>query len=103
MKTTHRLGRNVSALLFSLAATFPLASLAPVSHAEDAIGETVTIRNDGDNTYYEFRVNGELVEIKVQPKVGKPYYLVPDANDDQNLMRRDNPDITVPKWVIFRW
>ena len=26
--------------------------------AAEPVGETVTIRNDGDNTYYEFRING---------------------------------------------
>ncbi|WP_028292201.1 DUF2782 domain-containing protein [Oceanobacter kriegii] len=103
MKTNNRLARNARTLLFSLACCLPLATVVMPAHAAGSTEETVTIRNDGDNTYYEFRVNGELVEIKVQPKVGKPYYLVPSPDDDQNLMRRDNPDVVVPKWVIFRW
>ena len=71
--------------------------------AEEPVGETVTIRNDGDNTYYEFRVNGEVVEIKVQPKVGPAYYLVPTTDNPDELQRRDMPEMRVPKWVIFRW
>ncbi|WP_370294115.1 DUF2782 domain-containing protein [Thalassolituus sp.] len=71
--------------------------------AEDPAGETVTIRNDGDNTYYEFRVNGEIVEIKVQPKVGPAYYLTPTQAEDQEFERTDVPNMRVPKWVLFRW
>lgn len=73
------------------------------SWASDVAGETVVIRSDGDNTYYEFRVNGEISEIKVVPKIGKPYYLVPATQDDGDFVRKDNPQIRVPKWVIFRW
>ncbi|WP_300432000.1 DUF2782 domain-containing protein [uncultured Thalassolituus sp.] len=71
--------------------------------ADDPAGETVTIRNDGDNTYYEFRVNGEIVEIKVQPKVGPAYYLTPTQTEDQEFERTDAPNMRVPKWVLFRW
>ena len=71
--------------------------------AEDPAGETVTIRNDGDNTYYEFRVNGEVVEIKVQPARGPAYYLVPASDNPDEFERKDVPDMRVPKWVIFRW
>lgn len=71
--------------------------------AVDAYEETVTIRNDGKQTYYEFRVNGDIVEIKVVPKVGPSYYLVPADNASGDFVRKDNPDIRVPSWVIFRW
>ncbi|MEK9713205.1 MAG: DUF2782 domain-containing protein [Thalassolituus sp.] len=71
--------------------------------AADPAGETVTIRNDGDNTYYEFRVNGEIVEIKVQPKVGPAYYLTPAQSEKEEFERTDSPNMRVPKWVLFRW
>ena len=71
--------------------------------AEEPAGESVTIRNDGANTYYEFRVNGEVVEIKVQPDRGPAYYLVPASDNPDEFERRDAPDMRVPKWVIFRW
>ncbi|MBE0482856.1 MAG: DUF2782 domain-containing protein [Bacterioplanes sp.] len=74
-----------------------------LSWANDVPAETVVIRSDGDNTYYEYRVNGEISEIKVVPKFGKPYYLVPATHDDGEFVRKDNPQISVPKWVIFRW
>jgi len=79
------------------------ALFAQASFAADPIDETVTIRNDGDNTYYEYRLNGKVSEIKVVPKVGKPYYLVPTHEEDGDFMRKDNPEMRIPKWVIFRW
>ena len=99
MKTTRRL--SLSALF--TATLVALAALMPVAAQANGNGESVTIRNDGDKTFYEFRVNGELVEIKVEPKVGKPYYLVPTDAEGQEFVRKDNPDVVVPKWVIFRW
>jgi hypothetical protein len=96
MKTSRVLATSLLLVLFSS------GLLAPVSaYAVDADGETVTIRNDGDNTYYEFRVNGELAEIKVVPKQGPSYYLIPSRDGD--FVRKDDPDIVVPSWVIFRW
>ena len=83
--------------LITLAALLPLTAIAAPGD------ETVTIRNDGDKTFYESRINGEITEIKVVPKVGKPYYLVPDQNVDGDYVRRDTPEIQAPKWVIFRW
>ncbi len=71
--------------------------------AAEPAGETVTIRNDGDNTYYEFRINGEISEIKVVPKVGPAYYLIPSEQETNEFVRKDNPQMRVPKWVIFRW
>ncbi|MEQ3695181.1 MAG: DUF2782 domain-containing protein [Alcanivorax sp.] len=87
-----------------LAAAATAAVLATGSvQAEEPAGETVTIRNDGDNTYYEFRQNGQIVEIKVQPKVGPAYYLVPGEEGAESLERQDTPNMRTPKWVIFRW
>jgi type IV secretory pathway VirB9-like protein len=90
--------KTLALALISAAALFSQNTLAA-----DPNGETVTIRNDGDNTYYEFRVNGKISEIKVVPKVGKPYYLVPTHEEDGDFIRKDNPEMRIPKWVIFRW
>ncbi|MDK2778148.1 MAG: DUF2782 domain-containing protein [Pseudomonadota bacterium] len=77
-------------------------TFSTLSQAADP-AETITIRNDGDNTYYEFRINGEISEIKVVPKKGPAYYLVPTEQEDGDFVRKDNPEMRVPKWVIFRW
>lgn len=85
----------LAALVFALFSSSILAA---------GVGEeTVTIRNDGDNTYYEFKVDGQLTEIKVVPKHGPAYYLVPTPDNKGELMRKDAPEVRVPSWVIFRW
>lgn len=81
----------------------PFLLVSGLTLAAVSTEETVTIRNDGDNTYYEFRINGEISEIKVVPKKGPTYYLVPSEQEDGEFVRKDNPNIRVPKWVIFRW
>ena len=62
----------------------------------------VVIRPGGeDKVFYEYRVNGELVEIKVVPKVGPEYYLVPAEGG--GWIREDSTELLVPSWVLFRW
>lgn len=92
-----RITRLASLVFFALAASSALAA--------EFDGETITIRNDGDTTYYEFRINGEISEIKVVPKKGPAYYLIPAREEgvEGEFVRKDNPNIRVPKWVIFRW
>lgn len=84
-----------------------LLALAPVAHAE-VVTDTetrepeISITHDGDATYYEYSINGQVREIKVVPKVGKPYYLVPSDGSDE-FIRADKSQLLIPKWVIFRW
>ncbi len=61
----------------------------------------VIIRGGEQQVIYEYRVNGEIVEIKVVPKVGPPYYLVPA--DGGGWSRTSQSRILVPSWVIFSW
>lgn len=56
---------------------------------------------DGNEVFYEYRVNGELVEIKVVPEVGPEYYLVPA--DGGGWIRESETELLVPSWVLFRW
>ena len=87
-------------LLVGVLACLPLAALAddPVSGDPD-----VTIRQDGDRTIQEYRVNGFLYAIKVIPKNGKPYFLVRADGSDGNFVRSDDPDMLIPSWEIFSW
>ncbi|MCY1431729.1 hypothetical protein D9M71_477050 [compost metagenome] len=86
-------------LLASLLASIPVVAFA----ADEPSGEPdVTIRQEGDKTIQEYRVNGFLYAIKVTPKNGKPYFLV-RADGDSNYVRSDNPDMLIPAWEIFSW
>lgn len=61
----------------------------------------VVIRGGEDQVVYEYRVNGEIVEIKVVPSVGPAYYLVPA--DSGGWERTRESRTRIPSWVIFRW
>jgi len=73
-------------------------------HAQDSVlpaEPQITIRHDNDETFYEYRVNGVLKEIKVTPKVGPTYYLIP--SDGSGFIREDQSQLLVPSWVLFKW
>jgi hypothetical protein len=64
----------------------------------------VTIIRRDTETLEEVRIGGELKFVKVTPRTGVPYYLVPDPNGQQ-FIRRDSLDtsIKVPLWVLLSW
>ncbi|GGY83836.1 DUF2782 domain-containing protein [Marinobacter zhanjiangensis] len=68
--------------------------------AADAASEIV-IRPGEDVVYYEYRVNGEIREIKVVPDAGPSYYLVPVEGG--GWIREGETSLLVPSWVLFRW
>lgn len=87
-----------------LSALLMMASIAsPVSANEgtSAVEPQITIRHEEDKTFYEYRVNGILKEIKVEPKIGPAYYLVPA--DGGAWIEEEKSQLLVPKWVIFSW
>ncbi|MGK9067031.1 DUF2782 domain-containing protein [Stutzerimonas chloritidismutans] len=92
--------RSIKAwLLASLLVVVPLSGFAQ----ESVEGEPdVTIRQEGERTVEEYRVNGFLYAVKVIPKTGKPYFLV-RADGDSNFIRSDRPDMLIPAWEIFSW
>lgn len=79
-------------------AVWPLGVMAeePAENEPD-----IEIRYGKKETTYEYRVNGELVEIKVVPKVGPVYYLVPAA--DGSFERSETSRILVPSWKLLEW
>ena len=62
----------------------------------------VTILQNDNQTTEEVRVQGQLRYVRVTPRYGRPYYLIPDANGT-TYIRRDSLDSTVkvPLWVLF--
>lgn len=105
----------IAALFFILAipahagapATEPLPDAAPPPSTgmEEDLQPQVTIIKRDDAVVHEYRVNGALYMIKVEPRVGVPYYLI-DTTGDGNLNARRSeldPALVVPSWMIFRW
>lgn len=83
-----------------------LAGLAPAALAQQGSDESVspdiTVREEEDRTIREYRVNGQLYAIEVQPKIGPSYYLV-DDNGDGDFRRSDNQRVVPPQWVLISW
>ena len=89
-----------------LAALLSAFFLSPIANAEvlpefDSNEPVVTIRQGEKATYYEYRVNGQLKEIKVKPALGKAYYLRPA--DDGEFQRFEDSSLMLPKWILFSW
>lgn len=64
----------------------------------------VTIIRRETETVEEVRVNGELRYIKVTPRWGLPYFLVPSGNG-QTFQRFNSLDfgLRTPMWLLFSW
>ena len=70
----------------------------------EAIEPEVTIIKKEEGTIYEYRINGMLYMIKVEPQVGPPYYLVDRDGDGEFDSRSTDPTkISVPQWILLRW
>ena len=80
----------------------PVVVPSPVTG--EAVEPDITIREEGRQTVYEYRIKGQLYMIKIQPWIGPPYYLLDTNGDGIMDVRNDAPnDIAVPQWVIFSW
>jgi Protein of unknown function (DUF2782) len=64
----------------------------------------VTIVRRENETVEEVRIGGELKFVKVTPRHGRPYYLIPEGNG-ATFIRRNSLDtsLSVPQWVLFSW
>jgi hypothetical protein len=64
----------------------------------------VTIIRRETETVEEVRVGGQLRYIRVTPRFGLPYFLVPNGNGQQ-FIRRDSldPALSPPMWLLFSW
>ena len=79
-------------------------SWAAGGHAaeSDIRGPDVTIIVEEDKTIHEFRQGGQLRMVRVVPKWGKPYYLVP-ADQTTGFGDLERADKLIPSWVIVEF
>jgi Protein of unknown function (DUF2782) len=83
----------------------PLPEIPPPPNLEDAeLEPQITISQNKGETVEEARVNGTLIWIKVTPRHGRSYYLIPNGGGN-TYIRRDSLDtgLKVPMWVLFSW
>jgi len=74
----------------------------PAITGEEELQPQVTITEKQGEKVEEARVNGRLIWIRVTPRYGRPYYLIPDQGA-HTFIRRDSNDtgLKVPLWVLF--
>jgi hypothetical protein len=86
----------------------PLPETAPPPtglNTEDDLQPEVSIIKRDDAVVHEYRMNGELYMVRVEPVRGYPYYLI-DSDGDGSLdsrYREMDPGLVVPSWMIYRW
>jgi hypothetical protein len=82
----------------------PLPPPMPDVGADADLEPQITIKRRETETIEEVRVNGELRYVKVTPRYGLPYYLVPSGNG-QTFLRYDSLDfgLKTPMWLLFSW
>ncbi len=88
------LTRFASFLFICLAPSFALAAADEFERGPD-----VVIIQGEDKVVYEFRQNGQLRMIRVVPKWGKPYYLVP-RDPTRGFGDLQRAEALLPQWVI---
>jgi hypothetical protein len=70
----------------------------------EVIEPDVTIIKREEGTIYEYRINGQLYMVKIQPDAGPPYYMVDRDGDGEFDSRSNDPtNISVPQWILMRW
>ncbi|MCY3821969.1 MAG: DUF2782 domain-containing protein [Gammaproteobacteria bacterium] len=84
-----------------------VAALAAPANAADERkrehrGPDVTLIETEERVVYEYRQNGLLRMIKIVPKRGKPYYLVP-RDPGKGLGTVEEADVLLPQWEIVRF
>lgn len=81
-----------------------LALYAPLTANAESIerGPDVVIIAGKERVVYEFRQNGQLRMVRVVPKRGKPYKLVP-RDPTRGFGDLERADMLIPEWVIVEF
>ncbi len=91
--------------LFAVAAPAPVEPPPPMPSAEAPEAQEVRIIEQKEATITEYRANGKLYKIKVQPRNAPAYYLI-DNEGKGRFDHGDNPaleNMPVPRWILFEF
>ncbi len=82
----------------------PAPPSLPYSTSDPELEPQITIIQRETETVEEVRVGGQLRYVKVTPRIGLPYFLVPSGNG-QTFIRRDSLEtgLSTPMWLLFSW
>ncbi len=87
---------------FVIVALFATLANAAEERTREHRGPDVTMIETEERVVYEYRQNGYLRMIKIVPRRGKPYYLVP-RDPSKGLGTIEEADMLVPQWEIVRF
>jgi hypothetical protein len=82
----------------------PLPEIPPPPGVTDDsdLEPAVTIRRNDTEVREEARVNGQIRWIRVTPRNGRPYFLVPDQGGDAYIRRESlGTGLKVPMWLLY--
>lgn len=78
--------------------------LPPDIQSDPELETQVTIIKRGEDTIEEHRINGELMMIKVIPRIGPPYYLKKNISRGAHTHPGDaGIDVSPPMWQFMRF
>lgn len=84
--------------------TAPTLPPADIGGPGSSVERNVTIIETEKETIYEYRVNGQLYMIKVQPIAGPAYFFIDGDGDGLVDDRQERePDLNVNQWIIHQW
>ncbi len=89
-------------ILIAIVAMLAAAANAAEERKRAHRGPDVTLIETEERVVYEYRQNGLLRMIKIVPKRGKPYYLVP-RDPGKGLGTVEEADMLLPQWEIVRF
>lgn len=99
-------GMGLSSTGFAEDASQALAVPPPPPQLQDGepLEPEVTILRTDREVIYEYRRNGELFMVRVQPQVGPPYFFVDvDGDGVLDYSPHDPRSPNVNQWVIYQW
>lgn len=111
---------TIAALIVIAAAIPPLAAQPPPPELQpvpdppplpdrvrsgESLEPDVTIIRRARETITEYRINGRLQAIRVEPDGAPAYYLVDTDGDGELETRRTSydSDLLIPMWLILSW
>lgn len=78
--------------------------LPPEIEPDPELETHVTIIKRGEDTIEEHRINGELLMIKVIPRIGPPYYLKKNTGRGSHTHAGEaGIDVSPPMWQLLRF
>jgi hypothetical protein len=89
-------------LTLLVASMFLSGFATAASSPDDYDKDQIEIIEGEDRLIYEYRQNGVLTMIKIVPKKGRPYYMVP-LDGASNFDGLDHEKKLYPQWVIKEW